>query len=124
MGNCPENSRVIVDESMQPWVGPHWRNDSLPTQRSWIRDMFLERGTHVFLVHSWTKIWSCTGIRIGSVVAPSAGNLKRIRKKQVPWSVNSGALAFLSEVVRDTDYMERTWSLTETWRSHAVTKIG
>eukprot|EP00931_Biecheleriopsis_adriatica_P076944 TRINITY_DN50600_c0_g1_i1.p1 TRINITY_DN50600_c0_g1~~TRINITY_DN50600_c0_g1_i1.p1 ORF type:complete len:398 (+),score=77.19 TRINITY_DN50600_c0_g1_i1:35-1228(+) len=121
--NCAEGSHVIVDESMQPWLGPHWRSDSLLLQQEWLKRMLEERGTHVFLMHSWTKIWSCTGIRLGSVVAPSMSSLQRIRRKQVPWSVNSSALAFLSEVVQDSEYMEDTWRLTEGWRQHTVDEI-
>ncbi len=30
-----KGTTVIVDESMQPWVGPHWREDSLIHQRAW-----------------------------------------------------------------------------------------
>lgn len=121
--HCPEGSHVIVDESMQPWVGPKWREDSLLTQQTWLKYMLEERDTHVFLMHSWTKIWSCTGIRLGSVVAPSTASLQRILKKQVPWSVNSGALAFLSEVIKDTEYMDRTWELTAGWRQHTVDEL-
>lgn len=41
---------------------------------------------------SWTKIWSCTGVRLGSVVAPTAEKLAAVKAKQVPWSVNCVAL--------------------------------
>jgi len=46
----------------------------------------------VWIMTSWTKIWSCTGIRLGSVVAPTAQDLLAIKAKQVPWSVNGPAL--------------------------------
>ena len=78
---------------------------------------------HVFLMHSWTKIWSCTGVRLGSVVCPTQESLIRIRKKQVPWSVNSSALAFLSEVVNDTEYMDKTWEITHVWRKHTEDQL-
>lgn len=60
---------------------------------------------------SWTKIWSCTGIRLGSVVAPNPEALLELKAKQVPWSVNCVALVranlnqdvrlFLSRVMKD-----------------------
>ena len=33
--------------------------------------MLEERNVVVWLIHSWTKIWRCCGLRIGSVLAPS-----------------------------------------------------
>lgn len=63
---------------------------------------------------------SCTGIRLGSVVAPSPAHAIAIKSKQVPWSVNTMALAFLSEAVKDDEFMQRTWEETPSWRKHLV----
>jgi len=120
---CAPGSHVIVDESMQPWVGPHWRDDSLLSHAEWIADLLEKQGTHVFIMHSWTKIWSCTGVRLGSVVAPDEASLLRIKQRQVPWSVNTMALEFLSEVVKDDEYMARTWELTPKWRQATIDAI-
>lgn len=109
---------------MQPWVGPHWRQDSLIHQREWVQQLAATRHIDVWVMTSWTKIWSCTGLRIGSVVAPTAAHAAAIKKKQVPWSVNSMALAFVSEVVKDTEYMEKTWEVTSQWRAHVVQELA
>jgi len=108
---------ILVDESMQLWVGPHWRQDSLIHQRDWVRALSVERNIHVWIITSWTKIWSCTGVRLGSVISPTQELLEEIKRKQVPWSVNSMALAFLSEVVTDNEYMQQTWELTPQWNT-------
>lgn len=121
---CRPGSHVIVDESMQPWVGPHWREDSLLSHSDWIAHMLEKHGTHVFIMHSWTKIWSCTGIRLGSVVDPTTGCLQRIKQCQVPWSVNTMALEFLSEVLKDEEYMKRTWEVTPIWRKQTVDALA
>ena len=42
-----------------------------------------ERGVHIFVMHSWTKIWSCTGVRLGSVVAPTPTHMVELKKRQV-----------------------------------------
>ncbi len=63
-------SYVIIDESMLPWFGPRWREVSVFNQYSWIRQMLLERNIHVIVIHSWTKIFCCTGLRIGSIILP------------------------------------------------------
>jgi histidinol-phosphate/aromatic aminotransferase/cobyric acid decarboxylase-like protein len=121
--SCSPGSHVIVDESMQPWVGPGWREDSLLQQQGWVTEMLEKHGIHVFIMHSWTKIWSCTGVRLGSVVAPTVEVAQRIKGRQVPWSVNTMALEFLSEVVKDDDYMQRTWELTPQWRQQTADAI-
>jgi len=113
--SCAEGSTVIVDESMQPWVGPHWRQDSLIGERAWAKTMSEVNKVHVWVMTSWTKIWSCTGIRIGSVVAPTEEALLAIKSKQVPWSLNCCALAFLSEAVKDQAFLDETWKVTTEW---------
>jgi histidinol-phosphate/aromatic aminotransferase/cobyric acid decarboxylase-like protein len=111
------NSVVMVDESMLPWVGPHWRHCSLLSQRAWVDEMLTKRQVQVFVIHSWTKIWACPGLRLGSVLCPSEALCKAMKKRQVPWSVNTAALAFLAEVVHDEEYLLRTWELTPQWRA-------
>merc|ERR1712156_1037125 len=97
------------DESMQLWYGREWRKDSLVSQSEWIRKLYEERDIRVFIIHSWTKIWSCPGIRIGSLISPSPVMTAALKKHQCPWSVNVFALRFLSAAIKDQEYMERTW---------------
>nr|CEL77365.1 TPA: aminotransferase, class I/II superfamily protein [Toxoplasma gondii VEG] len=65
-------------------------NPCNPTE-DWVNKLYETRGIKVFVIHSWTKIWAC------------------------PWSLNTLAIAFLSEVVKDYDYMSETWKLTPRW---------
>ncbi|KAF0757331.1 hypothetical protein AaE_004297, partial [Aphanomyces astaci] len=67
---------------------------------------------------------SCTGLRIGSVVAPTAQHAANIKRKQVPWSLNSMALVFLSAVVQDEAYLEETWRVTPLWRANLLTQLN
>ncbi|KAG3108051.1 hypothetical protein PI124_g11629 [Phytophthora idaei] len=122
--NCPDNHTIIIDESMQPWVGPKWREDSLIHHREWVKQLSETRHINVWVMTSWTKIWSCTGLRIGSVVAPTPQHAAEIKRKQVPWSVNSMALAFVSAVVKDDAYLQETWDVTPKWRANAVEQLS
>ncbi len=123
---CRAGSTLIVDESMLPWLGPSWRDESLLGERArpWIERMREQRGLAVWVMVSWTKIWSCTGLRIGSVIAPTVMDADRVRTRQVPWSVNVPALAFLAAAVKDIAYLERTWEVTTPWRKHLVDKLA
>lgn len=115
---------VLVDESMQLWRGTGWREDSLVSQPEWIKMMHDELGCSIYLIHSWTKIWSCPGIRLGSILCPTAEHCLALKKHQVPWSLNVAALAFLSAAVLDTEYLRQTWDLTQSWRAQTEQKLA
>ncbi|KAJ2591916.1 hypothetical protein EV177_008810 [Coemansia sp. RSA 1804] len=115
---------VLIDESMQPWHSPEFRDHSLVGQREYIQHLYRENSISVFVVHSWTKLWCCTGLRLGSVVCPTADHMRDIKKLQVPWSVNTVALAFLGAVVSDDVYLRKTWQSTSAWRSQTIARIA
>ncbi|XP_053992328.1 histidinol-phosphate aminotransferase-like isoform X3 [Hylaeus volcanicus] len=115
--NVPHGSTVIVDESMQPWIGSLWREESLISKGEWISFMAHEKQIKIFIIHSWTKLWSCTGLRVGSILCPTDHDCLNISRYQVPWSMNSAAIAFLAAVVKDEEYLNKTWKWTSIWRA-------
>ncbi|KAI9101294.1 pyridoxal phosphate-dependent transferase [Phlyctochytrium arcticum] len=121
-----DNTVVMVDESMQPWHSPEYRFDSLISQGAWMKEMYATRGIAVFLMHSWTKLWSCTGLRLGSVVCPTVEHATKLKKVQVPWSVNLPALKFLEVVTSgaEQEYLDETWTVTTEWRAHLVERLN
>jgi len=121
---CTDHTTVLIDESMQPWVGPQWREDSIVNESAWVAKMCKERDIRIYVIHSWTKIWTCPGLRIGSVVAPTKEDIVTLKEHQVPWSLNVSALGFLSAAVKDRDFLEQTWELTPRWRLATVNKLG
>merc|ERR1740117_2552146 len=121
---CQKSQTVLVDESMQLWRGPQWREDSLVSQRKWIRSMYEDRDVRVFVIHSWTKIWSCPGIRLGSVIGPTPAFVSEMRKHQVPWSLNVFALQFLSAAIKDKEFMQQTWSAVPRLRKRTCQVLG
>ena len=121
--NCGDGSFVVIDESMQPWIGPQWQNDSLVTQSEWVKRIYETRHIAVFVIHSWTKLWSCPGIRLGSILTPTEDLANEIRRIQVPWSVNGPALAFLSAAIADKEYLSKTWHDTPIFRQSLVTGV-
>lgn len=118
--NAAPGSWVIVDESMLFWVGPDWNQRGVSDE--FIKQM-AKKHIHIFLVTSWTKIFSCTGMRIGSVLCPTPEKKDLLQGLQVPWSVNAFARAYLKAAIADTDYLERTWRNTPKWREHMVTRL-
>jgi histidinol-phosphate/aromatic aminotransferase/cobyric acid decarboxylase-like protein len=52
---------------------------------------------------SLTKLWSCPGLRIGYVIAPTVAEAEAVRRIQPRWSVNGLALAVVPEALARTD---------------------
>lgn len=121
--NCGDGSYVVIDESMQPWLGREWQRDSLVSQRDWVKQLYETRNISVFVIHSWTKLWSCPGIRLGSILTPTEESATEMRRIQVPWSVNGPALAFLTAAINDVAYLEATWETTPKFRANLATEI-
>eukprot|EP00033_Pygsuia_biforma_P000984 GCRY01001127.1.p1 GENE.GCRY01001127.1~~GCRY01001127.1.p1 ORF type:complete len:363 (-),score=33.10 GCRY01001127.1:499-1587(-) len=117
------DSFFVVDESMLLWYGPNWREHSLVFQQEYVQSLLQERGIKVFVIYSWTKIWACPGIRIGTIVAPTEEDLLAVKARQVPWSVSVAAIAFADAVCKDQTYMESTWELTPGWREKMVEEL-
>ncbi|KAG1051236.1 hypothetical protein G6F43_006544 [Rhizopus delemar] len=122
--NVKQGGCVIVDESMQPWHSFDFRSDSLISEHDYAREMWTENQVSVHVMHSWTKIWSCTGLRIGSVICPTAEHCEALRKIQVPWSVNGPALKFVEAVVQDSEYLKETWENTSRLRSYLIQQLS
>jgi histidinol-phosphate/aromatic aminotransferase/cobyric acid decarboxylase-like protein len=120
---CSDHSTLLIDESMQPWVGPHWREESLIHEVAWVQSMLEKRDVRIYVIHSWTKIWCCPGLRIGSIVAPCEQDVLTLKEHQVPWSLNVCALAFLSAATKDDMFLDQTWELTPRWHRMTADKL-
>lgn len=99
---------MIVDESFLPFAGPSWRHLSALN----LIDRFPKR---LIVVQSWTKLWSCPGIRLGSISASNEW-IKKIKELQTPWSCNSIAQAFAVAAAGDKSYLNQTWHFIPKWR--------
>ncbi|KAF6004599.1 hypothetical protein F1559_004619 [Cyanidiococcus yangmingshanensis] len=99
---------VVVDESFMPFQGPNWREHSAL--------QLVERyPSRVLVIQSWTKLWCCPGLRLGSVAA-SKEWIRIFKRLQTPWSCNTVAQAFCVAAARDAAYMQSTWQLLPKWR--------
>ena len=58
---------------------------------------------HSWRIGSLTKLWTCPGLRLGYVIAPTVADAARIRVAQPAWAVNGLALALVSELLPRTD---------------------
>jgi len=119
--NVSPGAWVVVDESMLFWGGPAWH------ERGISHDFIVRmnaRNIRILLIYSWTKIFACTGMRVGSVLCPTVEVRRAIEGLQVPWSLNIFAKTYLKEALRDKEYLESTWRVTKQWRKHIVTRLN
>lgn len=66
--NAAPGSWVLVDESMLFWAGPDFQERGVSAQ---FIEAMVKKHINIFLVQSWTKIFACTGLRIGTVLCPT-----------------------------------------------------
>lgn len=110
---------VVVDESFIAFEGPNWRAQSA-------LNLLDEFPNKLIVLFSWTKLWSCPGLRIGSV-AGSTSWIAKIKSLQAPWSCNTLAQAFLVSACEDEAYMIKTWETLPLWKKEQeerVEKLG
>lgn len=106
----------LIDESFLVFRGPNWREESA-------MELIQEFEDRLLVVQSWTKIWSCPGLRLGSLVGGSSW-MRKMKSVQTPWSVNVAALAFFETAVRDVAYLKKTWECVKSWRAQIVDRCG
>jgi cytidyltransferase-like protein len=117
------DSELIVDESMLFWKGADWRNDSFTSHTEYIAELQKTRGIRVYVVQSWTKFFSSTGLRIGSLVVFDNMMYSELSFQQPPWSMNAIGRAYLLHAFNTPEYAKRTWLYTPQWRAYLVSRI-
>ena len=118
-----DNSLLVVDESMLFWYSKDWIKHSFLGHLDYVRWLKRKRHIDVVVIQSWTKIYSCTGLRIGSVVFFSDIFADYIEHKKTPWSLNSIARDYLMHAWKQDEYLLETWEKTMKWRGRIVGRI-
>lgn len=84
---APEDDAAVWDEAFYPLATGSWTRGDDAGWR----------------VGSLTKLWSCPGLRIGHVIAPSPAEAAAVAADQPRWSVNGLALSVLPTLFAATD---------------------
>lgn len=106
---------VVMDESFIMFQGRKWKeNSAIRLLEKW--------GEKLIVIMSWTKVWACPGLRLGSV-ACGKGWYKAMKKLQTPWSCNTLAQKFFVAACADREYMEKTWDTIPGWRRKMEERI-
>ena len=92
--SSPLGSLAAVDETAEVWDEAFY---PIATG-TWTRG-----DSHSWRLGSLTKLWSCPGLRLGYLLAPTATLAGIIRDRQPRWSVNGMALAALPDFLSETD---------------------
>jgi histidinol-phosphate/aromatic aminotransferase/cobyric acid decarboxylase-like protein len=99
---------VVVDESFILFHGEDWREHSALT----LVEKYPEK---LLVLASWTKLWACPGLRLGSIAASLAWT-KKLKILQTPWSCSTPAQAFFVAACADDEYLRRSWATLPSWK--------
>lgn len=99
---------VVVDESFILFKGEDWREHSALN----LVEKYPEK---LVVLASWTKLWACPGLRLGSISASPAWT-KKLKILQTPWSCSTPAQAFFVAACADREYLSRTWTTLPGWK--------
>lgn len=77
---------------------------------------FTQRFTNLCVLRGVSKFFAAPGIRLGYAVTGNPDFLRKMKEKQIPWSLNSAG-AYAGELLfQDQDYIDRTRQLILTER--------
>lgn len=68
----------------------------------------LKHNPHVWVLRSLTKFYAIPGLRLGYVLNGDERAVARLRKHQMPWSINAFAALAGGRVLNDHDYQQAT----------------
>ena len=119
----PDNSYLMVDESMLFWYGLDWKKHSFLGHVDYIEKIKRERNINVVVIQSWTKFFSSTGLRIGSAVIFNNELYEQVKDHIIPWSLNSIARDYIMYAWQQTDYINRTVTKTPIWRKDMIDQM-
>lgn len=117
------NSYLLIDESMLFWHGPNWIQHSFLGHLDYVEQLIKERNIQLVVIQSWTKIFSSTGLRIGSAVIFDDKVRVHIQELLPPWSLNAIGRDYIRYAFSHPEYLEKTWTYTTEWRSQIYKQV-
>jgi len=122
--SVPDNSTLIVDESMLFWYGADWLDHSMLGHVEWVNGLERDRGVSVVVIQSWTKFFSSTGLRIGSAVIFSDMLYETFNRMRTPWPMNALGRDYLIHSFNTPSYCQDTWNDTRVWRAEMIRRVS
>lgn len=77
---------------------------------------WLADNPHVWVLRSLTKFYAIPGLRLGYLVNYDDAGMERVRRQQMPWSINAFAALAGEIILRDRPYQQATWAWLQTER--------
>lgn len=99
---------VVLDESFIVFHGENWRSESALS-------LIAKYPQKLLALASWTKLWACPGLRLGSIAA-SAEWIKKLKRLQTPWSCSVPAQEFFIAACADVEYLRESWNKLPRWK--------
>ena len=82
-----------------------------------------KRFENIYILRSMTKFFALPGLRAGYLIS-AAGNIKKLREQQEPWTMNAFAQYAGVESLRDKDYIQRSLHYMQTARQELAAGLN
>jgi len=102
-----KGTAVILDETFMDFAEAHSSKH------------LIQNHDNLYILRSMTKFFGLPGLRIGYAVS-SPKNIERIRKKQLPWSVNAFAQRAGAESLKDGPFIQKSITYIRDERNNMV----
>ena len=103
---------VIIDEAFM---------DFLPDEKKYTL-IWKAQKSKIVVLRTFTKFFALPGLRLGYLVAQK-DTIDKLKKKQVPWCVNSFAQLLGASILDEEGYIEKTRQFIERERSFLFTEL-
>lgn len=123
-GNLIFKNRKIVENLSAKWIIiDEAFMDFLPDEEKYTLVWKAQRNKRIVVLRTFTKFFALPGLRIGYLVA-HRDVVNELKKKQIPWSVNSFAQLAAELILGDKGYIKKTRQLIGKERAFLFTEIA
>ncbi len=104
---------VIIDEAFM---------DFLPDEKKYTLIWKAQKSKKIIVLRTFTKFFALAGLRLGYLVAQK-DTIGELKKRQVPWCVNSFAQLLGESILDEKEYIEKTRQFIERERRFLFTEL-
>ncbi|OQX80633.1 MAG: threonine-phosphate decarboxylase [Candidatus Omnitrophica bacterium 4484_70.1] len=104
---------VIIDEAFM---------DFLPDEKKYTLIWKAQKSKKIIVLRTFTKFFALAGLRLGYLVAQK-DTIDELKKRQVPWCVNSFAQLAGESILDEKEYIEKTRQFIERERRFLFTEL-
>ncbi len=80
---------------------------------------YLKSYEKLYILKSFTKIYACAGVRLGTIIS-SSENIKKLKKYEPMWKLSSFDMAYIKDVLKDKNIETKSRKETDKNRKYLI----